>query len=273
MKGTIAITVALALLLSSPVSGPTQCAATPIQWDGNGHWYELVQERLTWDQARAAAESMAWFGFSGHLATVTSSEENAYVFWTVCAGTTQAWLGGYQDPPESQPAENWHWVTGEPWEYSHWLSGEPNDFFGAYSESCLQYSMALDGTWNDLPNDGGQPAYLPYTFVVEYAGPLTGVDHDVVLETSVALCATPNPFDDDLLLTYRLGDKTPVRVAVYDVRGRLVSDLLDEWQLAGTRSLRWNGRDRAGREVPSGVYLVAVVTDLGTVRVRAVHLR
>jgi hypothetical protein len=208
MKGTIAITVALALLLSSPVSGPTRCSATPIQWDGNGHWYELVQERLTWDQARAAAESMAWFGFSGHLATVTSSEENAYVFWTVCAGTTQAWLGGYQDPPESQPAENWHWVTGEPWEYSHWLSGEPNDFFGAYSESCLQYSMALDGTWNDLPNDGGQPAYLPYTFVVEYAGPLTGVDHDVVLETSVALCATPNPFDDDLLLTYRLGDKT-----------------------------------------------------------------
>ena len=50
-----------------------------------------------------------------------------------------------------------------------------------------------------------------------------------------------------------------VSVGVYDVSGRLVQSLADgEEMAAGPVSLRWQGRDSAGRAVASGTYLFRV---------------
>jgi len=43
---------------------------------------------------------------------------------------------------------------------------------------------------------------------------------------------------------------------VLDATGRRVRDLLHENQAAGTRVIRWDGRDQAGARVPAGVYFV-----------------
>jgi len=59
------------------------------------------------------------------------------------------WLGGYQDPPTSPPAQDWHWQTGEPWSYTDWHPGEPNDYYGAGVESCLEWYGPGMG-WNDV---------------------------------------------------------------------------------------------------------------------------
>ena len=52
--------------------------------DGTTHWYEVVAPRggITWDEAHAAAASAG-----GYLATITSAEENAFVFSLVDQGT------------------------------------------------------------------------------------------------------------------------------------------------------------------------------------------
>ncbi|MFO7607916.1 MAG: FlgD immunoglobulin-like domain containing protein [Candidatus Krumholzibacteriia bacterium] len=47
-----------------------------------------------------------------------------------------------------------------------------------------------------------------------------------------------------------------VRVAVHDVRGRLVRVLADGWLAGGPHHRRWDGRDAAGRAAASGVYTV-----------------
>jgi flagellar hook assembly protein FlgD len=47
-------------------------------------------------------------------------------------------------------------------------------------------------------------------------------------------------------------------VKVFSVQGRLVRTLHDGFAAAGTTELRWNGRDNAGRAVPSGVYFLNV---------------
>jgi flagellar hook assembly protein FlgD len=52
-----------------------------------------------------------------------------------------------------------------------------------------------------------------------------------------------------------------VRIAVFDVSGRLVASLLDGPALAGEHSIVWDGRDGAGREMPSGVYVVRLESD------------
>ena len=57
---------------------------------------------------------------------------------------------------------------------------------------------------------------------------------------------------------FRVPQPTRVSVQLFDVRGRQVTTLLDGSLDAGVHSLRWNGRDRTGRVVGSGVYFVRV---------------
>jgi flagellar hook assembly protein FlgD len=47
-----------------------------------------------------------------------------------------------------------------------------------------------------------------------------------------------------------------VRLEIYDARGALVRTLVDGHVGAGRHERRWDGRDHAGRQVGSGVYLV-----------------
>ncbi len=55
--------------------------------------------------------------------------------------------------------------------------------------------------------------------------------------------------------SFTLPEPTVVTLRVFDVQGREVAVLLDKSRQQGTVSLRWDGRDRHGREVASGVYV------------------
>jgi len=66
----------------------------------------------------------------------------------------------------------------------------------------------------------------------------------------------PNPFKDATMVECYLPRATVVRAAVYDVRGRLVVELMRGMQPAGTHVLPWDGTDREGRRCASGVYFL-----------------
>jgi len=52
------------------------------------------------------------------------------------------------------------------------------------------------------------------------------------------------------------GPAVRVRLAVYDLRGRRVRDLLEGVRAGGGHyAVPWDGRDDRGRPLPSGVYL------------------
>ncbi len=146
-------------------------SAAPVQWTvasgGNGHWYETVSSSsITWTAAKAAAESAG-----GHLATITSAGENAFIAALMPnygnSGEYPYWLGGFQAAGSpGEPTGGWQWVTGEAWGYTNWAGGEPND--GGSNEDALAFSyFGGFGTWNDAPT-----AYTGYGgyggYVVEY---------------------------------------------------------------------------------------------------------
>jgi hypothetical protein len=116
-----------------------------------GHYYYFTQKSLNWNDARIAAEAIG-----GHLATVGSAEENAFIDDKASPFRDVYWLGGFQDvnsPDYSEPAGGWKWVDGTPWSYTNWFSGEPNDFGGEnflefYSKTNSEGKTA--GSWNDL---------------------------------------------------------------------------------------------------------------------------
>jgi hypothetical protein len=65
---------------------------------------------------------------------------------------------------------------------------------------------------------------------------------------------TPNPFGPRTDITFSLGGKTEIELAVFDVQGRLVRVLASGPQEPGAHRVTWDGRDASGRELGSGVY-------------------
>lgn len=66
----------------------------------------------------------------------------------------------------------------------------------------------------------------------------------------------PNPFNPQTTIRYESGQNSNIKLAIYDIRGRLVKVLFQGVQTAGEHSMVWNGTDENGRIVASGVYLL-----------------
>jgi hypothetical protein len=65
----------------------------------------------------------------------------------------------------------------------------------------------------------------------------------------------PNPFSREMRVTYQLPSPGPVRLSVYNISGQLVKVLASGPRQAGVHQTAWDGRDEAGRLLPSGIYL------------------
>ncbi len=66
----------------------------------------------------------------------------------------------------------------------------------------------------------------------------------------------PNPANPRVDLVLQVERAGRMRVAVHDGAGRFVKTLFAGRAEAGSLDLRWDGRDEAGRELPSGLYLI-----------------
>ena len=69
----------------------------------------------------------------------------------------------------------------------------------------------------------------------------------------------PNPFNPETWLPYRLASDVPVSIQIFNVQGQLLRELNLGDQKAGSYMTRdtaayWDGRDRIGQSVSSGVY-------------------
>ncbi len=79
---------------------------------------------------------------------------------------------------------------------------------------------------------------------------------DAGLPRSLALSQNaPNPFNPQTTIVFAVDRATGVRLGVYDLQGRLVRTLAERVYAPGEHSVVWDGRDDAGSEMPSGLYL------------------
>ena len=70
----------------------------------------------------------------------------------------------------------------------------------------------------------------------------------------------PNPFNPSTTIAYAVpeGDEVQVRLNIYNIRGQLVSTLVNEVKVAGNYQVQWDGSDNNGRQVSSGVYFYRI---------------
>jgi hypothetical protein len=83
---------------------------------------------------------------------------------------------------------------------------------------------------------------------------ITGVDSPPVNAGYALEQNRPNPFNPVTKIRFAITRSEPVRLRVYDARGRLVATLLDSSMPAGTHEVSWAGRNQAGSPAASGVY-------------------
>ncbi len=69
----------------------------------------------------------------------------------------------------------------------------------------------------------------------------------------------PNPFNPSTTIRYVLPEHAHVKLSVYDVAGRELAVIRDGAQEAGSHVESWDGRDRTGRPLGTGVYFVRLV--------------
>lgn len=143
------------------------------------HFYEFVaDERITWANAKVAAEQRTYFGRQGYLATLTSQEEADFAGKQASGA---GWIGGSDEENEGV----WKWVTGPEagtvfWNgavsgttpnFAFWNRNEPNNFRGNEDYAHItdpNVENVIVGSWNDLPNEGGTGLYIPRGYIVEY---------------------------------------------------------------------------------------------------------
>ena len=68
----------------------------------------------------------------------------------------------------------------------------------------------------------------------------------------------PNPFNPVTNLSYDLPEDAMVNITIFDMMGRIVSNLVNENQSAGYKSLQWNATNNGGHPVSAGVYIYTI---------------
>lgn len=68
----------------------------------------------------------------------------------------------------------------------------------------------------------------------------------------------PNPFNPTTTIEYDLPKDAYVKLVIYDILGREVVTLVDEPQNTGYRSVKWQGNDKSGILLSSGIYIYRI---------------
>ena len=71
----------------------------------------------------------------------------------------------------------------------------------------------------------------------------------------------PNPFNPTTHISYRISDPTNVKIVVYNLEGKEIKTLVNEYKNSGNYSIKWKGLNNNSEHVSSGVYFYHIETE------------
>jgi hypothetical protein len=136
----------------------------------NGHFYRPITNGNTYTGARAASLATTFKGQTGYLVTITSADEDAFIFANVPQASI--WFALTDEASEARwtidagpengtliKINNGQLNGNIPGQYNNWAPGEPNN---SGNEDYAVTKWGGGSQWNDLPNN----FYCAY--VIEY---------------------------------------------------------------------------------------------------------
>jgi len=126
-------------------------------------------------------------------------------------------------------------------EYTVWLAPDVGEVFLCVFEPEELYEATINGI------------YYPMTASVQ------GEPNPIV---SFELYQNyPNPFNPETVIRFDLKTHGSVKLRILDILGREVIELVNDIRQPWSYEVPWNGKDRAGRSVASGIYFCHLTFD------------
>ncbi|MDQ7797353.1 MAG: DJ-1/PfpI family protein [Candidatus Edwardsbacteria bacterium] len=173
-------------------------------------------------------------------------------------------------------------------------SGTPlqNDFFLVMTDSLgsQRWSLTLGGPGHDWASvvcrdqDGnyviggqsdsyGSGSYDILLLKIGRSGP-SGIDEEspAMVPGKAMIKAYPNPFTSNAGIEYQTDATSRVDLGIYNVAGQKICQLYQGAIAAGWHHAQWDGLDRSGKRVSSGVYLCRLSTPKGQSWLKLVKL-
>lgn len=187
----------------------------------NGHEYQRFDTGMTWEEAKEYCESLG-----GHLATITSQEEQDAVASVISGGNMDVyWLGGtaYDCVPE--------WITGEEFVYNNFANGQPDNAFSGFHIEIQNASM------NGLPQ---------YSWGdTDAAGEYFGLDRTgFVCEWDNEAPETDYPFIGKWKYAASVNGKTVMYIE-FKEDGSIIAQTFANGELKVEESVKWSEKDGA----------------------------
>jgi hypothetical protein len=140
--------------------------------------------------------------------------------------------------------------------------------FGSMRDDLSIYQRDNGVTWKELPsiNKNGQV----FTFTENTGYFRLGPKTIIVPEETDLHQNYPNPFNPSTTIKYDIGLldglEQKVSVNVYNMLGQQVATLVNNISQVGQFYVKWDGVDKFGKMLPSGIYFVQLITDTGIVK-------
>lgn len=185
------------------------------------------------------------------------------ILWNNMPGQTAKMMDGTIDIFYSNVYEGYE-GEGNIEEDPLFLDTENNDYRLSSGSPCIDAGIAKF-SYNDMSLINLPPTSYSGEAPDMGAHDLLFADIDeeqLLLPTdALALEAYPNPFNPDITISLSLPVSAKTSVSIYNIRGRLVNKpLAGEYLNAGEHHIVFNGRDKEGNTLPSGIYLVNLVS-------------
>ena len=85
-----------------------------------------------------------------------------------------------------------------------------------------------------------------------------GIDEDYFPNRYALYQNYPNPFNPETTFGYNLIQDQLVTISIYDMKGHKVRSLINRYETAGYKSIKWDATNNSGSPVSSGLYLYMI---------------
>jgi len=99
-------------------------------------------------------------------------------------------------------------------------------------------------------------------------------DSDLNPDTySINILNYPNPFNNRTNFRYTLQENSDVSIIIYNLKGSIVNNLVNEYQTKGPRIVSWNATTDNGDPISAGVYLYQIKSGNNTITKKTIYLK
>jgi len=168
---------------------------------------------------------------------------------------------GTENPGLFPNADGWHKMKIE----VRTLSADSTAFWCYFDNTLLNGCPIYDtassrnlygsfGLYTFQMDDDGIPGYFDNIVVTSLLSVVD--DNETIIPDGIYLGQNyPNPFNPETQIEYQLAASGFVSLNIYDLLGCEVKSLVSQEQPTGSYKVTWDGTDKMGIKVPSGIYL------------------